>query len=161
MDWVHHRVQDPKNRGTWDSSRQYTFPRHAVSLCCSIAKSCLTLCNSMRCSTPGFSPSLSPRVCSNSCPLSQCCHPTVSSSVVRFSSCLQSFPTSGSFPMSQLFASGGQTIGASASASVLQVLLLCLLTFFTIFPTPALCLWESLINSLCLWAYCFLFRFYM
>ena len=60
-------------------------------------------------------PSLSPKVCSNSCPLSQWCHPTISSSVAPFSSCLQSFPASGSFPMSRLFKSGGQRIGASAS----------------------------------------------
>ena len=60
-----------------------------------------------------------PGVYSNSCPLSQWCHPTISSSVVPFSSSLQSFPASGSFPMSQLFASGGQSIGASASTSVL------------------------------------------
>ena len=59
------------------------------------------------------------RVCSNSCPLSQWCHPTISSSVVPFSFCPQSFPTSGSFPMSQFFASGVQSIGVSASASVL------------------------------------------
>ena len=55
------------------------------------------------------------RVCSNSGPLSQWCHPTISSSVIPFSSCLQSFPASESFPMSCLFASGGQSIGASAS----------------------------------------------
>ena len=61
--------------------------------------------------------------CSNSCPLSQWCHPITSSSVVPFSSCPQSFPASGSFPMSWLFASGGQSIGASASASVLPVTL--------------------------------------
>ena len=54
-------------------------------------------------------------VYSNSCPLSQWCHPTISSSVVPFSSCPQSFPASGSFPMSRLFTSGGQSIGASAS----------------------------------------------
>ena len=66
-------------------------------------------------------PSFSPRVCSNSCPSSQWCHPTISSSVVPFSSCLQSFPTSGSFPMSQLFAWGGQSIGVSASTSVLPM----------------------------------------
>ena len=60
-------------------------------------------------------PSPSPRACSNSCPLSQWCHPTISSSVAPFSSCLQSFPASGSFPVSQLFASGGQSIEASAS----------------------------------------------
>ena len=66
-------------------------------------------------------PSLSPRVCSNSCPLSQWCHPTISSSVVPFSSCHQSFPASGSFPMSWLFISGGHSIEASASTSVLPV----------------------------------------
>ena len=64
-------------------------------------------------------PSLPPRVCSDSCPLSLWWHLTISSSVVPFSSCLQSCPASGSFPMSQLFASGGQSIGAPASASVL------------------------------------------
>ena len=58
------------------------------------------------------------RVCSNSCPLSRWCHPTISSSVVPFSSRPQSFPASGSFPMSGLFTSGDQSIGASASASV-------------------------------------------
>ena len=58
---------------------------------------------------------------SNSCPLSQWCHPTISSSVVPFSFCLQSFPVSGSFPMSQFFTSGGQSIGVSALASVLPV----------------------------------------
>ena len=62
-----------------------------------------------------------PGVCSNSCPLSQWCHPTISSSVVPFSSRLQSFPASGSFQMSQFLASGGQRIGVSASASVLPM----------------------------------------
>ena len=62
-----------------------------------------------------------PRVYSNSCPLSWWCHPTISSSVIPFSSCLQSFPSSGSFPMSQLFTSGGQSIGVSAAASVVPV----------------------------------------
>ena len=66
-------------------------------------------------------PSLSPGVCSHSCPLSQWCHPTISSSVIPFSSCLQTFPASESFQMSQLLVSGGQSIGASASASVLSV----------------------------------------
>ena len=65
-------------------------------------------------------PSPAPGVYSNSWPLSRWCHPAVSSSFVPFSSCPQSFPASGSFPMSQLFASGGQSIGVSASASVLQ-----------------------------------------
>ena len=61
-----------------------------------------------------------PGVYSNSCPLSWC-HPTISSSVIRFSSCLQSFPASGSFQMSQFFTSGGQSIGLSASASILPM----------------------------------------
>ena len=66
-------------------------------------------------------PSPSPGVCSNSCPLSQGCHPAISSSVISFSSCLQSSPPSGSFPVSWLFASGGHSIGASASTSVLPM----------------------------------------
>ena len=66
-------------------------------------------------------PSPIPGVYSNSCPLSWWCHPTISSSVIPFSSCLQSFPASGSFPKHQLFASGGQNIGASGSASVLPM----------------------------------------
>ena len=66
-------------------------------------------------------PSPTPRVHPNPCPLSWWCHPTISSSVVPFSSFPQSFPTSGSFPISQLFASGGQSIGVSASTSVLPV----------------------------------------
>ena len=63
----------------------------------------------------------SPRVCSNSFPLSQWCHPTISSSVTPFSACSQSFPESESFPVSQLFASGGQSIGALSPASVLPM----------------------------------------
>ena len=59
--------------------------------------------------------------CSNSCPSSRWCHPTISSSVIPFSSCFQSFPASGSSPMSQFFTSGGQNIGVSASASVLPM----------------------------------------
>ena len=62
--------------------------------------------------------SLSPGACSNSCPLSWWCHPTISSFVIPFFSCFQSYPASGSFPVSQFFTSGGQSIGASASASV-------------------------------------------
>ena len=64
-------------------------------------------------------PSPSPGACLNSSPLSGWCHPTISSSVIPFSFCLQSFPASQSFPMSQFFASGGQSIGVSVSASVL------------------------------------------
>ena len=66
-------------------------------------------------------PSPTPRVHPNPCPLSQWCHLTISSSVIPFSSCLQSLPESGSFQMSQLFASGGQSIGVSASTSVLPM----------------------------------------
>ena len=66
-------------------------------------------------------PSPTPRIHSNPHPLSRWCHPTISSSVVPFSSCPQSFPASGSFPMSQLFASGGQSIGVSVLASVLPM----------------------------------------
>ena len=66
-------------------------------------------------------PSPTPRVYPNSCPLSQWCHPDVSSSVIPFSSCPQSLPASGSFPMSQLFTWGGQSIGVSASALVLPM----------------------------------------
>ena len=70
---------------------------------------------SLPCPSPTF------RAWSSSCPLSQWCHPTISFSVVPFSSCLQSFPASGSFPMSHLFTSSSQNIGASASASVLPM----------------------------------------
>ena len=86
-----------------------------------VAQSCLTLCDPMDCSTwlPRSSPT--PRTCSNTCPLSRWCHPTISSSVVPFSSHLRSFPASGSFQMSQFFTSGGQSIGVLASASVLPV----------------------------------------
>ena len=86
----------------------------------SVAQSCPTLCNPMDCSTPGFPvhPQLS--ACSNSCPLSQWCHATISASVFPFSSCLQSSPASGSFPMSN-FTSDGQSIVASASVSVLPM----------------------------------------
>ena len=66
-------------------------------------------------------PSPSPRTCSNSCPLSQWCHSTTSSPVVPFSFCLQSFPASGSFPVSWLFASGGQNIGAWASVFLMNI----------------------------------------
>ena len=66
-------------------------------------------------------PSPTPGACSNSCPSSRWYHPTISSSILPFSSCLQSFPASEAFPMSQFFASGGQNIGVSASAWVLPM----------------------------------------
>ena len=89
----------------------------------SVAQSCLTLCDPTDCRTPGFlpCPTPAPRACSNSCPSSWQCHPIILSSVIPFSSCLQSFPAVGSFPVSQFFASGGQSIRASASASVLSM----------------------------------------
>ena len=98
----------------WVSSSQwnYQFSRSVVS-------------NSLRPHGPQHArppcPSPTPGVYPNSCPLSRWCHPTIASSVVPFSSCLQSFPASGSFPMSQLFASDGQSIRVSASASVLPM----------------------------------------
>ena len=91
----------------------------------SVQFSCSVMCDSLR--PHGLQharlpcPSPTPGTCSNSCPSSWWCHPTISSSIVPFSSCFQSCPASGSFPMSQLFASGGQCIGASASASALPM----------------------------------------
>ena len=87
----------------------------------SVTQSCPMLCDPMDEHARLPCPSLSSRACSNSCPLSWWCHPTISSSVIPFSSCLQSFPASGSFPMSQFFASGDQSIGVSPSVSVLPM----------------------------------------
>ena len=87
----------------------------------SVAQSCLTLCRSGLQHARRPCPSLTPRVYSNSFPLSWRYHKTISSSVVPFSSSLQSFPASESFHMSQFLASGGQSIGVSASASVLPI----------------------------------------
>ena len=87
----------------------------------SVAQLCPTLWDPMNHSTPGFPVQPTPGVYSNSCPLSWWCHPTISSSVVPFSSCPQSLPASWSFPLSQLFTWGGQSIGVSASASVLPM----------------------------------------
>jgi len=90
--------------------------------CCLATKLCAALCwprglRHVRLPRP----SQSPRICSNSCPLSQWCHPIISSSVAPFSSCSQIFPAWGSFQMSQFFSSDGQSIGASTSASVLSM----------------------------------------
>ena len=87
----------------------------------SVAQSCPTLWDPMNHSTPGLCPSPTPRVYPNPCPSSRWCHRIISSSVVPFSSCPQSFPASGSFQMSQLFSSGGQSIRVSASTSVLPM----------------------------------------
>ena len=83
--------------------------------------SCVWLCDPWMAAHQASSPSPSPGACSNSCPLSQWFHPTIWSSVVPFSSRLQSVPPSWSFLMSQFFTSGGQSIGFSASASVLSM----------------------------------------
>ena len=89
--------------------------------CCSVTQSCQTLLpHGLQHARPPC-PSPCPGVCSNSCPSSQWCYPTISSSVTPFSSCPQSFPASRSFPVSWLFPSGGQSIGASASASALPM----------------------------------------
>ena len=85
----------------------------------SVTQSCLTLCDPVDCNTPDFPcPSPTPGAHSNSCPSSRWCHPTISSSIVPFSSCLQSFPASRSFQMSQFFSSGGQSVEVSASVSI-------------------------------------------
>ena len=84
--------------------------------------SCVWLCNPMNYSMPWFlCSSLSPWVCTDSCPSSQWYHTTISSSVVPFSSCLQSFPAWGSFRMNRLFTSGGQSIGVSASVLLMNI----------------------------------------
>ena len=92
----------------------------AQHCCCLVPQSCLTLWPLEWQHTRFPHPSPPPRACSNSCPLSGWCHPTVSSSVTLFF-CLQSFPASGSFPMRWFFASGGQSIGASVLVSALPV----------------------------------------
>ena len=102
------------NAYIWNLEKWYQFS--------SVTQSCLTLCNLMNSSTPGL-PVHHQLLEStqNPCPSSWWCHPAISSSVVPFSSCPQSLPASGSFPMSQLLAWGGQSIGVSASASVLPM----------------------------------------
>ena len=90
--------------------------------CCLVTQSCPTFGDPHGLQHPRLPcPSPSPRACSNSCPLNWWCHPTIPSSIMSFSSCLQSFPASGFFLMSWLFASGGQRIGALASESVLPM----------------------------------------
>ena len=108
----HHRAECPSQ--WW---QPVTSAGHYC--CCSVAKSCLTLQphGLQHARPPCLSPSL--WVCPSSCPLNGWCHPTISSSVTLVFFCLQSFPASGSFPMIQLFAWGGWSIGASALASVL------------------------------------------
>ena len=91
----------------------------SVQFSCSVVSDSLWPHESQHTRPP--SPSPTPRLHSHSCPLSQWCHPAISSSVIHFSSCPQSLPASGSFQMSQLFAWGGQSIGVSALASILPM----------------------------------------
>ena len=103
----------------WESYSVTTFQFSSVQFSCSVVSDSLQLHESQHAKPP--CPSPTPRVHPNPCPLSRWCYPTISSSVVPFSSCPQSSPASGSFPMSHLFARGGQCIGGSASASVLPI----------------------------------------
>ena len=115
--WTRHSLGRDEITGDWGTIclEHYSSKRHQFS---SLVQSYPHGLQHTR--PPCLSPT--PRPCSNSCPLSQWCHPTISSSVIPFSSCLQFFPGSGSFQMSQLFASGGQSIGVSASVSVLPMI---------------------------------------
>ena len=103
-------------------SRDITLPTN-VQLVSSVLFSHSVVSDSLRPHEPQYPrppcPSSTPRVPPNPCPLSWCCHPTISSSVIPFSSCLQSFPASRSFQMSQIFPSGGQSTRVSALASFL------------------------------------------
>ena len=92
-----------------------------VILLSSFAQLCLTFCDPGDCNTPGFPDLRQLLKLGQTHVQSQWCHPTISSSVVPFYSCLRSFPAWGSFPMSQFFATGGQSIGVSASASFLPI----------------------------------------
>ena len=110
----------------WNWSRKYSnwSEQRWARLVSSIQFSCSVMSDSVTPQTAALQACLSitkSRSLPNSCPSSQWCHPTISSSVIPFFSCLQSFRASGSFPVSQFFASGGQSIGASASASVLPM----------------------------------------
>ena len=95
--------------------------RKVCCFCCSVAKSYPTFATPWNAAARLPYPSLSSRVGTNSCPLSQWCHPSISSSVSHFFSCPQSFPASGSFPISWFFASGGQSIGVSASVHPMNI----------------------------------------
>ena len=120
------KIKNTRSYGFAISVQHCTRDSNQSNCCGSITKSCPTLCStmniqhSMQHSRLPYS-SLSPGVCSNSCPLSQWCHPTISPCVTSFSSCPQSFPASESFPMSQLFTSGGWNIGAPASVLPMNI----------------------------------------
>ena len=119
---IPHSLENPMKGLAWWRNAQTRYEQMLLFFSCSVVSNSLW--------PPGLHharfpcPSPSPGACSNSCPLSRWCHPTISSSVPTFSSCLWSLPSyqhSGSFPMSKFFPSCGRSIGASASASVLPV----------------------------------------
>ena len=124
FNFIHHRQWFLEPRKTKSLTVSIVFPCicHEVS---SVQFSRSVMSNSLRPHEPQHArppcPSPAPGVHPNPCPLSRWCHPTISSSVIPFSSCPQSFPASGSFPMSHLFSSGSQSIGVSASTSVLPM----------------------------------------
>ena len=125
MPFFKNRTQSRKrwrSKVRWPLILQISPEIEASGSCCLVAKSCLTLCDPMNCSMPSF-PVLHylPEFAQTHVHWVSDAIPTISSSVTSFSFCPQSSPTSGSFPMSQLFASGGQSIRASPSASILQV----------------------------------------
>ena len=122
---IHIFIPTSKHRNSLVSkfsvTSEHTCPLNVYYKFCSVAQSYLILqSHGLHHARPPC-PSPTTRVYSDSCPLSQWCHPTISSSVSPFSSHLPSFPASGSFPVSQFFTSGGQRIGVSASTSVLPM----------------------------------------
>ena len=119
---MHHRTSEwMKAKTSWqqDTLSELNHLLMSVQFSCSVVSDSLWPHELKQARPP--CPSATPRACSNSCPSGRWFHPNNSSSVVPFSSCLQSFPASGSFQMSRFFTSGGQSIGVSASASVLPM----------------------------------------
>ena len=104
ISWIKKKSLNPHTQSHIYIHKSESEMQPQLCCCCSVANLCLTLCNPMDCSTPGLCLSPSPGVCPSSCPLNLWCHPTVSSFVSLLSFCLQSFPASASFPVSQLFA---------------------------------------------------------
>jgi len=117
--WYIHLLVHSFNTYLYKNYMQNFVKLKSVQFSCSVVSNSLTP-HELQHSRPPY-PSPTPGACSNSCPLSRWCHSTISSSVIPFSSHLQSFPASGSFQMSQFFASGGQSFGVLASTSVLSM----------------------------------------